>query len=93
MSIYGFWRCAVGRRLVVRVKGSSSEAGEYQSILVCSPSALEYGGNLSLAGFRDWRLPGRDELEKIYAPSVVSDGGTILADLLDGATQSHSSTI
>jgi hypothetical protein len=34
--------------------------------------ALEYCRNLSLAGFRDWRLPNFDELQQIYDPSVVS---------------------
>jgi hypothetical protein len=34
--------------------------------------ALEYCRNLSVAGFRDWRLPEIDELQQIYDPSVVS---------------------
>jgi hypothetical protein len=39
---------------------------------VTQPQALNYCRNLSLRGFRDWRLPEIDELEQIYDPSVVS---------------------
>jgi hypothetical protein len=39
---------------------------------VTQPQALGYCRNLSLGGFKDWRLPEIDELAGLYGPSVVS---------------------
>jgi hypothetical protein len=39
---------------------------------VTQPQALNYCRNLSLAGFKDWRLAEIDELQQVYDASVVS---------------------
>lgn len=39
---------------------------------ITQPQAFNYCRNLSVAGFRDWRVPAIDELQQIMDVSVVS---------------------